>query len=302
MALQNKERQFDRQGGSMKILVTGGSGFVGKAVCRDLEKHDHKVINFDLPDHDILKPSDIDLAMRNADMVLHVAAIANLYDTVRDPDTTFNVNVIGTYNVTQACKLQGKPLVYISTCCAYGPHGAPEVLATEESKPNAVELYARTKLMGEYLVKEVPRHTILRIGTVLGPGMRPALFNYKVLDKIRKGEQVQIYGDGKASRNYIYIDDLADGIIKAVDYTAETGSAGIVNLCGTEIIDLMQVVDVACVVTGKQPEVIHTAPRDMGDYGENISNHKAAALFDWIPETSYRTAMGLTWAWMKEGN
>lgn len=279
----------------MKILLTGSSGFVGSAVYTALEKQGHEVTGFDLPDDDFTHIGRIGRVMRSKDLVVHCGAVANLYDTAKDPTETYEANIFGCYNIMTIAKHHKTPVVYISTCCVYGPHGD---YADEKTLPNPVEFYARSKLAGEVILQELNDNlVILRLGTVYGPGMRPALFNYKILDKMRKGEKVELYGDGTASRNYIYIDDLVDGICKAVD---KFPGGEIINLCGTEETDLLQVVGAAIDVSGIECDYVHAAPRDMGDYCEHINASKAWGSLRWHPNTKYYTGMKKLWEWMVE--
>ena len=119
---------------------------------------------------------------------------------------------------------------------------------------------------------------------------------------MKNKEFFYIFGDGTASRNYIYIDDLADGINKAVGEFARNENIGgkIFNLCGTEITTLDEVVEVAEAVSGCIAMYNKTSPRSMGDYGENISNEKARRYLGWRPNVEYYTGMKYTWEWINE--
>ena len=173
----------------MKILVTGSSGFVGKPTVERLKELGHEVVEYDLPRYDILNLEQIKANAKDCDVICHIAAIADLYETAKDFDPTFNTNVRGTYNIMLAAKELDKHLVYISTCCVYGVQNKR---TTEENLPNPNEFYARSKLAGEVLVQDLDNVTILRLGTILGEGMRKALFNYKILlNNVLRTRQIQ---------------------------------------------------------------------------------------------------------------
>lgn len=282
----------------MIILVTGSEGFVGLALRNGLIESGHSVMDFDIPQYNILKLSDLD-RIKHADMVVHSAAIANLNETAADPFKTYETNVRGTYNVAMKCKELNKRLIYISTCCVYGPHSG--MRATESLLPLPIEFYARSKLAGEPIAQEA-RAISLRLGTVYGPGMRDALFNSIVLRSLRDDKPFEVFGDGSASRNYIYIDDLVDAIVSSIDNFDEIYSLKsdnrVINLAGDEIINLDDVVEVAEKVTGRKANFKKVDPRDMGDYQEDIVNFLAKRLLFWSPGTNYEDGMRKTWEWL----
>ena len=198
----------------MKILVTGSSGFVGSAFVKYAREKGHKVFEFDLPTKNILK--NVEPSIQKSDIVVHMAAIADLYETAKDIDKNFDVNIKGTWNVAKACERYDKPLINISTCCVYGDANT-RTDNEDKTIPATIEPYACSKMAGEYLLRGFEHlfYANLRIGTVYGPGMRPALFNYVALEKVMKGQVIKINGNGKQTRTYIYIDDLVKGIYQA---------------------------------------------------------------------------------------
>jgi len=272
----------------MNILLTGSSGFVGKALTEKLKRDGGKVIQFDQPSYDILSMDDLNM-FAGADLVIHAAAVSDLNHSEDNPNMTFDVNITGTYMVMQKCKELGIPLIYITTCCAYSPQQGE---STELSIPNPVEWYARSKLAAEPITAEIGA-TILRIGTVLGEGMRPALFNYKVLEALNNRKKFTVYGDGSASRNYIYIEDLVNGISKA----AERQPGGIFNLAGNESITINKIIKTAETVTGRIADFENVKTRDLGDYTQNINCDKARDILNWKPVVSYEEAMEKTNRW-----
>lgn len=293
----------------MTILLTGSSGFIGRATREKLQAN-HQVIFYDLPQRDLLDSAQLKKSAHECDIIIHCAAIANLDETAQDMYHTHNVNITGTFRIMETAKNLGIPVVYISTCCVYGDQkGQP---TDENTPPNPMEFYARSKLAGEIILRELDDWTFLRLGTVYGPGMRPALFNWKVLDAMHCDKMFDVYGDGTAGRNYIYIDDLVDAITKTAEAVCyirkdfaeahEDFSGEILNLCGDWSIDLDTVVRTAETVTGKVGIYTKVGPRALGDTIENISNYKAKVLLDWEPKTDYLVGMKKTYEWYQLQN
>lgn len=220
----------------MKILITGSNGFLGKALAEKL-KLKHDVTGYDLP-MDICNSAELREAMKGQDIVIHSAAVADLNHSAADPDKNFNVNIRGTENVAREAARAGAHLMYISTCCAYG-NAQP---ADELTVPEPTELYASSKLAGEYICRQHTRNlTVLRMGTMFGPGMRPALFIYKVIDAVYNSGQIDIYSDGEQSRQYLYIQDAVDIIDQYIQDTP-VGFGEIVNICGKDSVSVNELV------------------------------------------------------------
>ena len=160
------------------VTITGHKGFLGKALVAQLlnqykqEMAENKPANkyvfygFDLPEHTIIwpdpwnplasrgglykGPDDLEDKVEIADGgVIHVAAVADLYESDKNPERNERVNVEGTRNVARLCAKYKRRMTYISTCCAYGSAGEDGRLLTEEVEPKPTELYAESKLAGE---------------------------------------------------------------------------------------------------------------------------------------------------------
>lgn len=189
----------------MKILVTGSEGFLGKWIART--RGEHKIVPFDssLGD-DVRSIGSVQQKMEGVDAVIHAAAIADLNQSAANPGINFAVNIAGTEVIAAEAANRGVPVLFISTCCTYG-NQQPAGLGTV---PVPTELYAWSKLAGEAIVfGHNPANMAARIPTLYGPGMRPALFIYRAIDAIAKGEPVTIHGSGKQTRQYGYVEDVA---------------------------------------------------------------------------------------------
>jgi nucleoside-diphosphate-sugar epimerase len=282
----------------MNILVTGHKGFVGGAVFRDLKLAGHNVIGFDLPENDILcPPSNI---TANIDICVHLSAIADLNDSVKEIQNNFSVNVLGTWKMAMNCMLSGTRFLYISTCCVYGNGRSENEQENEDTTlPLPTELYAESKLCGEHAIKCIPglEWSIYRIGTVYGPNMRKALFNYIAIDKISNDQEIEVHGNGSQTRNYVYVDDVSKAVVKACDDIAFP-SFDIINICGNESISVNNTIELVSELL-EMDYKNKTIPDRNGQIArEDISNTKSKILLgmDYI---SYYNGMRKTIEWYK---
>ena len=276
----------------MKILLTGANGFVGKALTAQLS--DHEVDCYDLPD-DILDSVKCSSRINHADMVIHAAAVADLNVSIENQRLNFEVNIRGTYEIARHCAMLNKKLIFISTCCVYGDTPDTGVPDSVETVPMCREPYACSKVAGEYIIRGTPglEYCILRIGTVFGPGMREALFNYIALSRVLKGETIYVNGTGEQSRQYIYIDDLVDAIARAVDRFLVV-QLKTLNVCSTEETSILDTIKTAEDLTGI-PAIKACGSWRYGDtLRENISIRDTCDLLQWYPKTTYADGMKKT--------
>jgi len=283
----------------VKILVTGSNGFIGSAYCKKMRSQGHQIVHYDLPHKDILwtHQMDQDFKDEKPDLVVHFAAMADVNVCYKYQRQTMDVNIIGTYNVAEACVNHGIPLIHTSTCCVYG-----NSLDKEENEfttnPQAREPYACSKVACEYILRGMPglHFVALRIGTVYGVGMRDALFCYIALNNTARGFPVYINGTGEQVRQFVYLDDLIDGYKRVSDCFAVNGikSGSIFNLCGREAVSVNHVVRVAESITGKKAQTINREERYGETYRENISIDYAQNILGWRPKTPFLDGMNYT--------
>ena len=233
----------------MKTLITGAAGFIGSHLADALLARGDSVValdsfndyydpalkraniaaalpsqNYQLHEIDICdEPAVRDLFERQRpDVVVHLAARAGVRPSLQDPNLYHRVNVIGSQHILDACRdFKPSHLVFASSSSVYG--GCTEV-PFSESNPVArpISPYAATKRMNE-LQAHVYSHiygvnvTMLRFFTVYGPRQRPDMAIRKFIQLIDQGRPVPMFGDGLTSRYYTYIDDIIDGVVRAID-------------------------------------------------------------------------------------
>jgi len=288
----------------MRILITGGAGFIGTSLCQKLLKGGHEVTVLDIVPSPLKKVKSIiyDITLpelkvkkfwKKIDVCYHLAAMANVDDCRTFRDKAFMVNLYGTYNIAEACRRHNILMIFASTACVYG--NTSQHPSTEDGPTKPCDLYGVTKLAGEQLLKLLPRWVILRFGTTVGHEQRSALATWGFLDQARKKIPLTITGTGEQTRNWIYIDDLVDGCIAVIEKNVENE---IINLVGKKSYTVNQMAD-ACaeIVLGRgQGYRIQYIPAREGDIArEDISIKKAERLLNWKPKVSLKKALKLSY-------
>ena len=238
----------------MKILVTGAAGFIGAFLTKKLlETSNVDIIGLDnLNDYyDVsLKEARLEMLKKfdkftfikgdisdkvfldklfdkyKFDIVVNLAAQAGVRYSIDHPDVYISSNVIGMYNILEACRHHmPKHLVYASSSSVYG--GNTKVpFSTDDKVDNPVSLYAATKKSDELLAHAYSKlynipTTGLRFFTVYGPMGRPDMAYFSFTNKLIKGESIEIFNYGNCQRDFTYVDDIVEGIIKVMGKAPE---------------------------------------------------------------------------------
>jgi UDP-glucose 4-epimerase len=297
----------------MRVLVTGGGGFIGSHVVDRLLDRGITPRIFDLsasPYHSPLEvetftgsitdAANLDLAMRDCDAVIHLAAVADVGHVLADPVLAEEVNTRGTLNVLEAaCRAKAGRVVYGSTTWAYSD--CPEQEVDEETAiPAPRHLYTATKLAGEtycagYAELYDLESTVLRFGIPYGPRARAAGVVAKFTDLAFEGKALTIAGDGSTTRSFIYVEDLADGIVAAL---APEAAGRTYNLSGDEVVTILEIAE-RVQENVETCEITHTPPRP-GDFpGKTISNRRALDELGWKAETNFKEGVRKYVEWVR---
>jgi nucleoside-diphosphate-sugar epimerase len=238
----------------MKILVTGAAGFIGAFLCkRLLETTKDEIVGLDnINDYydvslkearlNLLKPykqfvfikGDISNKVfvdklfdeHRFDIVVNLAAQAGVRYSIDHPDVYINSNIIGFYNILEACRYYPvQHLVYASSSSVYGGNSKVP-FSTDDKVDNPVSLYAATKKSNELLAHAYSKlynipTTGLRFFTVYGPMGRPDMAYFGFTNKLIKGETIEIFNFGNCKRDFTYVDDIVEGIIKVMGKAPE---------------------------------------------------------------------------------
>lgn len=294
----------------MQILVTGGAGFIGANLVRKLQSRDHEVIVFDnlsrgRPEY---LPAGVELivgdirdrdatiaAMKGMDGVIHLAAYGSVVESVADPWTNFEINVRGTLSVLDSAKQCGiQRLIFASTGGALIGNVEPPV--DENSLPKPISPYGTGKLCGEAYchayAKAYGLSTVaLRFANVYGPfSAHKKGAVTKFIKCLMRDEPIPIFGDGSASRDYLHVDDLCEGIALAV--VAEIQPGEVVHLASGTETTVLELANTLIQLYGKRNHPIEHKPRRIGEVDRNFALYdKAARIFGFKPK--YKLNEGL---------
>jgi UDP-glucuronate 4-epimerase len=314
----------------MKVLVTGGAGFIGSHVVQALATAGHDVDVLDVfhdfydtaikhanvaafPPSVRLHTADItDMAVVQKiftdgrfDTVVHLAARAGVRPSIEDPKAYIDTNITGTYNLLEASRITGvKKFVFASSSSVYG---LSKVVPFSEDLPlpQTLSPYAATKLAGEHLCGNYSNlHGLnvvcLRFFTVYGPGQRPDLAIYKFTHHIENGIPIPKFGDGNTRRDYTYIDDIVQGVIAATAY--DSAKFDIFNLGESETTTLNELIAVLESATGKSA-IIQQLPEQKGDMPLTSADiSKARRLLGYAPTTKIADGIPKFVAWYRSLN
>ena len=294
------------------IIVTGCAGFIGSHLCESLLKEDYQVIGIDNFDNyydrrfkernlAILRDKkrfefleadirDFDYLRRRigkAEVVIHLAARPGVRPSMRDPKSYADANILGTISVLElALRLDANQFIFGSSSSVYGLDEVP----FREDRPadRPLSVYGGTKRASEIILHAYSYNyglpvTILRFFTVYGPRVRPDMAIYKFAKGIFLGEEITVYGEGRLKRDYTYISDIVDGIMKAI---RRKFSYEIFNLGSGRPIEIIRLIRLLERYIGREARIrFEEKPReDMPETYADIS--KAKELLGYEPKVS----------------
>jgi len=311
----------------MKILVTGGSGFIGRWVVGKLLKDEHRVFvldnlsngegrnldefvnnqNFefiigDIKDTDLLSS----LFKKRFDICIHLAASIIVQESIDHPKKTFDNDVIGTFNLLEESRKNKCKFVFMSTCMVYDTASGEGALS-EKHPTKAASPYAGAKLAGEnmvlsyYYAFNMPT-VILRPFNTYGPYQKATgeggVVSIFIGKEMEKGI-LNIYGDGFQTRDLMYVEDCADFVVKAAYSDSVNGQ--ILNAGSGEDISINDLAGTICEDPDRIMHVKHIHPQSeiaklLCDYS------KAKNLLGWEPKTKLKEGIQKTRNWMKDIN
>ena len=267
----------------MKILVTGGMGFIGKHLVLDLLKKGNSVTILDnfsnsekksassllergakIIEGDITQIQDILDATKDQEIVIHLAAKISVEDSIRSPSETFYTNVDGTKNVLAACeKNHIKKLIVASSAAVYGESLA-DIKLTEDSKINPVSPYGESKYQMEQEIKKIIlRHNmnciILRFFNIFGIGQTSEYAGVitKFINRMDLNKPLEIFGDGMQKRDFVAVQD----VISAIDNSIEYGKNGIYNIASGKSITINELAELMISLSGKDLKIEFLSPK-----------------------------------------
>jgi UDP-glucose 4-epimerase len=290
-----------------RILVTGGSGFIGRRVVADLLEAGAQVRVVDLQPHpdpaveivrgDVAEPEVMEAAFAGGfDGVVHLAAVTSVLRSVEQPELTYRTNVEGTHRVLEAARAAGvRSLAFASTNAVTGLTDAP---AITESLPLApLTPYGATKAAGEMLMSAYTasyglRCAVLRLTNVYGPGMQAKdSIVARLMRAIRLGNTFEVYGDGTQVRDYVHSLDVSAAVGLAL--ASDLWSGPMVIGSGRSL-SVLEVVDAVRRITGAEFDVQHGPPR-AGEMPAVIVDPSRAHAAGWSPRFSFEDGLAGVW-------
>jgi UDP-glucuronate 4-epimerase len=311
-----------------RILVTGGAGFVGSTLVDRLLAEGREVVALDsfdpfypealkrenlagaagasgfrLETGDLRDPAAVGRALAGCDGVVHLAALAGVRPSLERPAEYADVNVRGTAVLAEAMVRTGvSRMVFASSSSVYGEREQTSG-PFRESDPveRPVSPYAATKRAGELLLHSFHHAeglsvTCARIFTAYGPRQRPDLAIRKFAERMRAGQAIPVYGDGEATRDFTYVDDLVDALVRALD--AGLGFA-ILNFGAGRTVRLLDVIAELERALGV-PAQIEWLPRQTGDVSRTWADVSAAqAALGWAPKVALEDGIARFADWLR---
>jgi UDP-glucose 4-epimerase len=298
----------------VKIVVTGGSGFIGSHVVDAMLEAGHDVTVLDhrvRPHRDDVRFEDVDLmdlssvlaATRGAEHVFHLAAVSNVNYAFKYPVYTAALNVVGTANVLEAARVNGAKRVHLaSTVWVYNGAKAEKV---DETTPfyldGAGHVYTSTKMASEMICHNygqmygVP-FTVLRYGIPYGPRMREELLIPVFIKKALRGEPLTVAGQGGQYRKFVFVRDMAEAHLLAMK---DEAAGATYNLEGGRRVTVLEVAEGIRRIlgTGVRIEFVPERPGDFG--GKDVSGDKACRELGWAPHVDFEEGLRETVEWFR---
>ncbi len=299
----------------MTVLVTGGCGFIGSNLVRRLSARGVRLRlldNLSVGTRDTLPPgSGVDLivgdirdgavvarAVEGVEAVVHLAAATGVSDSVSDPASDFDANVVGTFNLLRASVAASvRRFVFASSNAAIGEHPPP---VDELRVPRPISPYGAGKLAGEgycaaFAAAYGLQTFVLRFSNVYGPGSthKTSVVARFIREGLQKGA-VTVYGDGRQTRDFLYVEDLCSAVEAAL---AATGSGEVFQIASGTETTVLTLVATLKAVAARDFDVVF-APARAGDIARNVSDiSKATRLLGYRPVVPLEDGLRRTCDW-----
>lgn len=298
---------------SKNIVVTGGAGFIGQALVKRLQALGHQVFILDkqaplngkgyplerLKLVDITKPDELRQAIpKEVDIICHLAGLI-ADDANSNPYHAVYINEMGTANILEVCRTHKIPkILFASTFLIYENCGRDFVDETTAIDIANLGPFSRSKLFSEQLIKDYQKkygiqYLILRFGSVYGCGNGSNVIR-TFIEQSLKGERIVVWGEGKRTRQFIYLEDLVDAVVLALDQENE-----IFNICGETQTSTRSILDsLRELVPHLNVSFDLTKKEKVETY--YISIKKAAEKLGWVPKTSIDEGLKQTMEWFSK--
>lgn len=305
----------------MKVLVTGGAGFIGSSIVDSLIEKKHSIVVLDnlssgkkeninkqakFYKADICDREKVISIFRQEkpQIIIHNAAQIDVRKSVEDPIFDLNVNIVGSINVLDACiQVKSKKIIFASSGgTIYGE--CKSIAPKETSTPCPLSPYGIAKNSVENYIKFYSQvygleYTLLRYGNVFGPRQDPhgeagvvAIFAQRMLNN----QEVMVFGDGKQTRDYIFVSDVVDANIKSLI----KGKNEVVNIGTAKTTSVNKLVQVMSKLSGYKKKILRKPKRDGELFKSFLNISKAKKILVWAPKISLEKGIKITMDYFKE--
>jgi UDP-glucose 4-epimerase len=301
----------------VRVLVTGGAGFIGSHLCDAFLARGDEICAIDdlsrgrasrLPEEVKLHIDSVVNASRLSalvervapELICHLAAQVDVRASVAWSGKDAEVNIVGTVNLLEAARAVGARVLFASTGGALYGEGAPvpsseSTLPAPES-PYGVAKYCAEQYVGLYNRLYGAEHAILRFANVYGPRQGASVVSVFCANAIQ-GKPLTVYGDGKQTRDYIYVDDCVAALLAAADY----GKAGTWNIGTGSEVNVLDLAELVARLTNCRSRPVF-APARMGEVSRSaLTWERAAQELGWRPTTSLSDGLQAVVRWFEAG-
>lgn len=307
-------------------LITGGCGFIGSHIAEALVSQGRKVRLLDnlssghesniehlrgqleFVRGDIQNRSEISKAMQGVSHLFHEAALVSVADSVESPRANHDINLTGTLNVMEAAREAGvKRVVMASSAAVYG--NSPELPKREDMRPEPESPYAIGKITGEYILRVYAKlyglETVaLRYFNVYGPRQDPSSVYSGVIskfsDSLLNAECPLIFGDGKQTRDFVFVKDVVQANLKAM-HSPELGGGEVFNVGSGSESSLLDLLNILKSLSGSDLRPIFRAERK-GDIRHSVADIALAReKLNYLPESTLEEGLGVLLKYIRDG-
>jgi UDP-glucose 4-epimerase len=293
------------------ILITGGAGFIGSHLCDALlakgyavrvlddlstGKRDNLQLgnpHLELIEGDVADAALVQRAAAGCRAVVHLAAVASVQASVEDPVKTHQSNFIGTLNVAEAMRVHGvRRVLFASSAAVYGNNGEGESIAEDTPKapltPYAVDKLASEQYLDFYRRQHGLEPVVFRFFNIFGPRQDPSSPYSGVIsifsERAVQGLPITVFGDGEQTRDFLYVGDLVQVMVQALEQPQV--EEGAVNVGLNQATSLNQMLKALEQVVGSLPEISYGQPRSGDIRHSRADNQRLLARFDFPQPTS----------------
>lgn len=279
-----------------KVLVTGSEGFIGSVLLKKLQEIGAEVKGVDLiSGFDITEWTHIE-KLEKVDIVYHLAAIMFIPFAFKNPRIVYNVNVGGTLNILEHCRLKDISKLIFASSYVYGD---PQYLPIDETHPiKPTNPYTRSKVMGEELCRGYSEDhgikcVILRPFNIYGPGQNEKFLIPTIFHQLQTENRLTLK-DPEPRRDLIYITDMIDAYQKSAEF--QDKDFEVFNIGYGKSYSVREIVDEILKLTGKKIEVEYTNERRPNEILDTVANiDEAKQILDWSPSIDLQTGLKMIW-------